>query len=244
MTKAEFVNIVEDYISVGCGIPIRLKAKQFDTVLKLASSWFYRNWSEAVSPEFVVIDSRMFQTKEFREKRKIKFPDCVVTVDMCKESDSTVFTSSPDKDFSSNKFILSDVYLTPFESDALVYRTAQFSFFDLAKQFVLQDIQYRYNPNTKYLTIMGREPRKSVICKVWSEIDQEDLFEDEKFQRYVIAEVKIQLGRARTFIEYPLIGDATLNASSLVDEGREEKERVITEIREEENDSGSIMIYA
>lgn len=242
-SKAEFIDFVNEDISVGCGINVKLKAKQYDNIIRQAVNWFHENWYEAVSPDYIIISARKFYSKEFRDCRYVQFPDCYVSVDIVQESENTFFTGSPDKDFSANKFLLAEAYLAPFESDALLYRTVQFSYYDLAKQFVLQDLQFDYSPAEFRLYILGREPRKDVIVRAYRKIDEIHLYNLEKFQRYVIARAKIQAGRTASYLEYPLIGGVTYNASMLLDEGKEEFEQVRNEIREEET-SGSFFMWA
>lgn len=231
MTKTEFLELIKDNIAAECEFPIKIKAKQFDSVINRVSNWFYEHWEEAVQPEYVIIPEEKFNTKEFREKRKIKLPKCVRAVDDVQETSSGFFNSPPDDDFDANKFIMGEAYFSPFDSDTLLYRTAQFSFWDLASKYIVKEVRFQYNNNTNDLVIIGRDPDEALVMKAYVDIPLESLYEDEKFQRYMIGKVKELSGKNLAgYVEMQLIGGASINLSYLVEEGKEEQQNIEQEI--------------
>ena len=52
-----------------------------------------------------------------------------------------------DPDLQFDRLMAADLYLTPLSSDQITYRTIQWSFWDLAKQFNLKDVQFKNVPS-------------------------------------------------------------------------------------------------
>lgn len=234
MTKTEFIELVSTAITQQCGIPLNLTADVYDNVIQLAANYFYRHWEGSAEKRYLAIAAALFEGVEFKNERTITLPDCIISVASVSEYTANLFSGSPDKDFTSNKFLLADAYLAPFDTDGLLYRTVNFAFFDFAKIFLVNNIRYDYNPNTHKLSILGHNPYKDVVCVVFTKISHEDLFNEEKFQRWVIAELKVRSGRTMNFFQAPLIGGVSISASDLMSEGKEELSELKQEILDEQ----------
>jgi hypothetical protein len=136
--------------------------------------------------------------------------------------------------------------------DNMVYRTVMYSYFDLAKAYLLNTFAYKYNKNTKALTILGRDPNRSgksgqgsqlaqgfgvggidvsVRCHV--AIPDEYLFDDELFVRYCIAKSKIALSQMLSVFTYNLPGGVTINAGEIGTQGATELQEVMEMINGE-----------
>jgi hypothetical protein len=142
---------------------------------------------------------------------------------------------SIDKDFADNKLIASEIYLSPFTGDSLVFRTAQYQFFDLTRAFFLEWIRYDYNRRTKKCKILGRDPARDVFFNTYVKIPDDKLYEDYYFMRYVTAKSKIALGRMLSFFDYNLMGGIKVNAADIKSEGEQEVEKIETEIRDQDS---------
>ena len=121
-----------------------------------------------------------------------------------------------------------DMYLSPLSSDQITYRTIQWSFWDLAKQFNLRDVQFKFNLNTKKVNILGRDLQESLFITTLNRIPQEDLYEDALFIKWIIAKSKISLARILGTFNYNLLGNVTINFADIKAEGNEE----LTELKE------------
>jgi hypothetical protein len=121
-----------------------------------------------------------------------------------------------------------DLYLTPLSSDQITYRTVQWSFWDLARQYNLKDINHHFNINTKRLIITGRDPVESLWVTTLNQIPEEDLYDDPLFLKWVIAKCKIQLARILGTFNMTLIGGVQINYNDIRAEGKEE----LTELTE------------
>ena len=98
--------------------------------------------SEAQIDSYCVIPVQIFYTPEFRQKRIIKFPDCVLTVGKfyeMKQRNSMFGIADPD--FGFNKAFQADMWLgSMMNMDSVAFRTIQWSVWDQLKKFTLVDI--------------------------------------------------------------------------------------------------------
>jgi hypothetical protein len=138
--------------------------------------------------------------------------------------------------------------LSPFVGDNLVYRTVLYSFFDLAKAYLLETYAYGFNKNTKLLTIKGRDPGRisdanqssdyyDLVLKACIAIPDENLFSDELFVRYVLAQAKINISRLLGTFGYTLPGGITINAAAISAVGTTEMADVMKMINDENTPS-------
>ena len=162
-------------------------------------------------------------------------PDCVQFVHQVQEAKggNSMF-GTMDPDFADNKFIGSEIFLTPFIGESIMYRTVIFSFLDLVKAFTITSIAYDYNKNTKQIGILGRTPRIDVVATVARKIDPEHLYEDELFQRYVRAKAKVRMGDLLTTFDYNLPGGIKVNYANLVTKAEAEM-TAVTDMMKNEN---------
>ncbi len=243
MTRGEFLLEIKDEIRGTCALPYSIPDKEINRIIDQAKKYFYRNYREAVESQYYVVPKDEFKKKEFKKDRSILLPDCVVSVYEVKEisGGGRLFTLDPD--FSDNRLIAAELYLSPFQSDDLVMRTAQYAYWDLAQAFFLTLIAYDFNRNTHKLKIKGRDPKKNVFIQTYVEIPEEDLFEDWFFIRYCTATVKVALGRILGFFEYQLPGGISINSSDIKSEGQEELDKLLQQIDDENSPDWFFMFH-
>jgi hypothetical protein len=177
----------------------------------------------------------------------------VVSVYDVREVNGSGLIGTPDKDFGDSKLLGSELMLSPFAGDNLVYRTVLYSFFDLAKAYLLETYAFNYNKNTKKLTINGRDPNRSgatdggssttlysgtdVGVRGYIAIPEEDLYDDELFVRFCLAEAKINIGRLLGTFEYNLPGGVRVNYNNIQTLGTTEKAEIMQMIKDENTPS-------
>lgn len=236
MTKAEFVETISRELDTSFALPTQLPSNEIERITDQSSTWFYENYREAVMMHYYVIRREELNTPEFRASgRIISMPDCCVSVWEVKEISGAGLLGNIDRDFADNKLIASEIYLSPFSGDSLVFRTAQYAIFDLTRAFFLEWVQYDYNRRTKQLKILGRDPVHDVCIKVYNKIPDEKLYEDYFFTRYVTAKAKIALGRMLGQFNFQLMGGITINAADVKSEGTEELAKIEQEIKDEDS---------
>lgn len=258
MTQDELIQEIEDALSFSCALPYNLNKTEVERIIKRAKAWFHDNYQYAVEDRVFVLKNTIFQHKEFRATRQLRLPDSIVTVYEVRELGGYGISGNPDRDFSDSKLLGSELLLSPFTGDNLVYRTVMYSYFDLAKAYLLDTFAFKWNKNSKKLTILGRDPARSgqgggsassqlaqgfavggvdVSVRCFVAINDDDLFDDELFVRYCIAKSKIALGNMLSVFNYNLPGGIQINSADIKSTGETELQEVMEMINGENTPS-------
>ena len=216
MTQAELILDIQNEMTFAKALPYSIPEQEIVRIITIAEKYFYDNWRHAIEPRYLLLPKDVFTNALFKKERAIQMPDCVQFVHQVREAKGGSMFGTIDRDFADNKFIGSEIFLTPFIGESLMYRTILFSFLDIAKNFTIDTLAYDYNKNTRKLTITGRTPLADTVVQVAKKIDREDLYEDELFQRYVRAKAKVRLGDLLTAFDFNLPGGIKPNYTSLV----------------------------
>jgi hypothetical protein len=233
MTKEEFIQDVNDEITFSRMLPYTLPKKEISRIIDIDAKFFYDNWRHAVEKQYLLFPIEIFRDANFKQRRQIILPDCVQFVIDFKEAKGGSIFATIDRDFSEQKFMGSEIYLTPFMGESIMYRTIMFSFLDLTRNLILDTIAYDYNKNTKLLGVVGRTPKTAAVATVYKKIDADKLYEDELFQRHVRARAKVRLAQMLQTFNYKLPGDVTLNFQNMVENANKEMEDVKAMIKGE-----------
>lgn len=234
MTKKELVDYVQRELDVSFALPSQLQPSEIERIIDQSSIWFYENYREAVEMQYYIMQAAEFKKPEWYKTRTVMMPQCVVSVFEVKEVTGAGLIGSIDRDFADNKLIASEIYLSPFTGDSLVFRTAQYQFFDLTRAFFLEWIRYDFNRRTKKCKILGRDPWRDVFFNTYVKIPDDKLYEDYYFIRYVTAKSKIALGRMLSFFDYNLMGGIKVNSMDIKTEGEQEVEKIENEIKDQD----------
>lgn len=230
MTKEELVQQVMRELDTSFALPVQIEPLEVERIIDQSKLWFFENYREAVESQYYVVRQSQFEEASFKHDRTIIMPDCVVSVYGVKEITGAGLLGTVDRDFSDNKLIASEIYLTPFTGDGLVRRVAQYQFYDLTKAFFLDLIRFDFNRRTLKLKILGRNPRRDVFIEAYVKIPEDKLFEDYYFIRYITAKSKKSLARQLSFFDFNLMGGIKVNTSLISTEADEELKAIIDEI--------------
>lgn len=243
MTKAELIADIREELTFSRALPYVIPDKEIERIIRIAEGYFYDNWRHAVEPRYLAIPQDVFLNERFKRERAIRLPDCVQFVHQMREPRGASIFGSIDRDFSENKFVGSEIFLTPFIGESIMYRTILFSFLDLTKGFVLDTFAYNYNRNTHDLIVLGRNPiANGAVLEVAKKIDLEDLYNDELFQRYVRAKAKLRLGELLTSFDYNLPGGVKVNYNNLVTRAEAEMTAVMDMMKGENTSDWMFLI--
>lgn len=233
MTRGELIEMVTGEITASGSLPYSIPEREANRIIDQAMNWFHANYGPAVETQYYVIEKKWFSDPEFRKTRSILLPDCVVSVFEVKEMNGGGRLGTIDKDFSDNRLIAAELFLSPFQSDDLVLRTAQYSYWDLTQAFILERISFDYNRNTHRLKILGRDPKKNVFIQTYAKIEENKLYDDWFFQRYVTAMAKISLARILGTFKFNLVGGIAVDADGIKEEGKTELDEIKQRIDDE-----------
>jgi hypothetical protein len=242
MTRGELIDMVTAEITGSGSLPYSIPERESERIIDQALNWFYVNYGPAVETQYYVVEKHWFYESEFKKTRSILLPDCTVSVFEVKEITGGGRLGTIDRDFADNRLIASELFLSPFQSDDLVLRTAQYSYWDLTQAFILERISYDFNRNTRRLKILGRDPKKNVFIQTYAKIEENRLYDDWFFQRYVTAQAKISLARILGAFQFNLPGGIAVNGDQFRDEGKEELEQIKQRI-DDENSPDWFFIY-
>jgi len=235
MTRDELIQLVNDEITGSGSLPYSIPARESERIINQALNWFYVNYGPAVETQYYVINRDWFRDPEFKRTRSVLLPDCVITVYECREISGGGRLGTIDRDFSDNRLLAAEIYLAPFASDDLVLRTAQYSYWDLTKAFILERVRFDFNRNTHRLKITGRDPKKNLFIDTLVKIEENKLYEDWFFQRWCVAQSRISLGNLLGFFQFNLPGGIQVSGDALRDQGKEE----LNEIKQRIDDENS-----
>jgi hypothetical protein len=233
MTRDDLIQMVNDEITVSGSLPYSIPQKEMERIIGQAENWFYVNYGPAVETTYYVLPRNLFAQKEWKASRSVLLPDCVVSIQDVRDFTGGGILGTVDSDFADNRLIASELFLSPFQSDDLVLRTAQYSYWDLTKCFILERYAFDFNRNTKRLKILGRDPKRNVYILTYTKIEDYKLYDDWFFQRYITAQAKMSLGRLLGTFTFNLPGGIQVDASAIKEEGQEELESIKQRIDDE-----------
>lgn len=243
MTEKELIEDINDEITFSGALPYGLPEKEIKRIITNDSRYFWDNWKHAVESKYLLLPTELFSNPSFKKMRQIQLPDCVQFVVDFKEAKGGSIFATIDRDFAEQKFIGSEIFLTPFIGESIMYRTVMFSFLDLTKSMLLDTIAYDYNKNTKLLGVIGRTPATSAVLRVFTKIESSKLFEDELFQRYVRAHAKVRLSHMLQTFNYNLPGGVTVNYQNIVAAAEKEMEDVKAMMKGENTSDWMFLVH-
>lgn len=241
MTLKELTQDVIDELTFSGAMPFKIPTREIERIINNASKYFYDYWRYALQSNHLVLPHRLFATSQFQKQRGIMLPDCVKYVHDCKEMKGSSIFGSIDRDLGDQKFIGSELFLTPFMGEALTYRIATFAFLDLTKNLTIDTIDFDYNHTTHYLQIMGRTPKVDVYLRIARKVEPQFLYENELFQRYVRAKAKLRLHEMLSATDFQLPGGFKYNYAKMDEIANKELELIMKTIEDENTPDFLIM---
>lgn len=222
MVRDQLIELIQKFITASGSLPTSIGIPEIERVISDAERYFYQNYVYAVETKHYVIPLSSFESVNFKvtDNRQIKLPDCVVSVSEVKEIKGNNTIGILDRDITENRIIASELYLSPFSSDDLVYRTIQYSYYDLVKAYSLNYIQFDFNYNTHNITILGRDPRYDVCLKVMTKIPQQNLYDDPLFIDYVKGQSLLSMAHVYSMFTFQMPGGVTLNVGNMESRGQ------------------------
>ena len=268
----DFVESIQNEISVNGAIPFTIPAESIAQITKNAKTMFYKSYEDTSEELFIAIPESEIRKKSFQRgihtmdspgdnKVTAKFkkgegdnpntghtrgtytlPEGVISVVGVYEIGAFSGESGWNSgllgksagDVSLNRMVYQSVYdrTMAVSTDNTMYYICTEAFLDISRQIFQNMISFRYNRLTNNLRFLGELPKSDVILDVLVRVPDCDLYNDDLFRRYVIADCKVQLSRILGAFSYQLPGNITVNVEAIANEGSTEKEQILQELKD------------
>ena len=268
----DFVESIQNEISVNGAIPFTIPAESIAQITKNAKTMFYKSYEDASEELFIAIPESEIRKRSFQRgihtmdgpgdnKVTSKFkkgegdnpntghtrgtytlPEGVISVVGVYEIGAFSGESGWNSgllgksagDVSLNRMVYQSVYdrTMAVSADNTMYYICTEAFLDISRQIFQNMISFKYNRLTNNLRFLGELPKSDVILDVLVRVPDCDLYNDDLFRRYVIADCKVQLSRILGAFSYQLPGNITVNVEAIANEGATEKENIIQELKD------------
>lgn len=238
ITRDEFIKIVNDNITVNHSIPYKLKSNAIETIIRNCLDYFYRKYPDALEENYLLLFSSYLNSPEFKKNRAIFLPKNVYSVYGIDKFNAGLDTYGSG-DFAISRVIGFSTYSGRSTANEAVDNTinwlTQSSLLSLLNDVILNNtITFKFNRLTSRLMLPGEAPNSNLIIQVQTKIDEEYLFTDDYFRKYVIGKCKIELARVLSMFRINLPGNVEIDIDGLKSSGETEVEQVETALTEEE----------
>ena len=255
----DFVESIQMEMSVGGSIPFTLPAEPIAQIVKNSKSYFYKSYEDAHEEMFISIPQSEIEKKKFKsgvpqmvgegdrevlksDRGSYLLPDGVISVVGVYEINgwsgeagwNSGLLGKNAGDISINRMLYQSVYdrQLAVSADNTMYYICTEAFLDVSRQIFQNTISFKYNRLTNKLRFLGKLPMSDVVLDVLVRVPDCDLYNDELFRRYVIAECKVNLARILSTFTYQMPGNISINVDSIANDGATEKEAIRQEIRD------------
>ena len=255
----DFVESIQMEMSVGGAIPFTLPAEPIAQIVKNSKSYFYKSYEDAHEEMFISIPQSEVEKRKFKsgvpqmvgegdrevlksDRGSYLLPDGVISVVGVYEINgwsgeagwNSGLLGKNAGDISINRMLYQSVYdrQLAVSADNTMYYICTEAFLDVSRQIFQNTISFKYNRLTNKLRFLGKLPMSDVVLDVLVRVPDCDLYNDELFRRYVIAECKVNLARILSTFTYQMPGNISINVDSIANDGATEKEAIRQEIRD------------
>lgn len=247
MTIEQLVDYVQGDLTFSGLMPKVLPDLEILRIVKEeALEWFYKKYQFAVIKSFYRLDKSFINSEEYTAMGYITLPEEVENITRIVEINNPslfrIGIQAPN--LSINFGVTNQPYLTSFVSNVgelATYRQILSSFSDEINKMSRNYTKFSFNQINKRLNILD-EIRSSFMLDVYIRIQQEEIFANHLFKKYVKSLSKIRLGEALGRLSFSMPGNFQYNAADLISQGQSELEKVIEQIvGESPNNSFFIM---
>lgn len=258
----DFVESIQNEMSVNGAIPFTIPAESIAQITKNAKTMFYKSYEDASEELFIAIPESEIRKKSFQrgihtmdgpgdnkvtDKKEhtrgtYTLPEGVISVvgvyslgGWSGEAGwNTGLLGKNSGDVSLHRMVYQSVYdrTMAVSADNTMYYICTEAFLDISRQIFQNMISFRYNRLTNNLRFLGELPKSDVILDVLVRVPDCDLYNDDLFRRYVIADCKVQLSRILGAFSYQLPGNISVNVEAIANEGSTEKEQILQELKD------------
>ena len=258
----DFVESIQNEMSVNGAIPFTIPAESIAQLTKNAKTMFYKMYEDASEEMFIAIPESEIRKKSFSRgihamdgpgdnkvtsnkehtRGTYLLPEGVISVvgvyslgGWSGEAGwNTGLLGKNAGDVSLHRMVYQSVYdrTMAVSADNTMYYICTEAFLDMSRQIFQNMISFKYNRLTNNLRFLGELPKSDVILDVLVRVPDCDLYNDDLFRRYVIADCKVQLSRIMGAFSYQMPGNISVNVEAIANEGSTEKENILQELKD------------
>ena len=246
MTIEEMIDFVQQDLTMSGALPKILPEQEIRRlIVDVAMKWFYVNSQYSVQKTYYLVTKEAWKIDQGGSCYRYAILPCEVQniIWVYPITDNTLFQlgiSAPN--LSINLGVTNQPYLSSYTTtigELGVYKVVIDYFADVLNQLSKHTLKFDYNMNNNRLniltgldsTVSGGATGANVMLEVYAKIAAEDLYEYEKFRRYVVALSKRQMGMLLTRYDYQLPGGFQVKGDLILSEGKEEVKAVEDEIK-------------
>lgn len=241
-TVEELIDVISADLTISCSLPKLLPDVEIRRIIEnMALPYFYRSYPYALIRAYYYVPKEYFLTEQFTKYKSIQLPCEIENLLWVHEiRQSSLFNigiNAPNLSIGlgiSNQPYLSSAVTTIGEIG--VYKVLLDSFSDMLDQLSKFTVKNSFNKLNHTLNILT-SLNYDLVLEVYVKIEQEALFGDDLFIKYVTAIAKKQLAAIMGRFNFKLPGGIQYNYDSLSGEGKEELQQVIDEIKGISNSS-------
>lgn len=246
-TIEELIDVIQGELTVSCSLPKLLPDVEIRRIVEnIALPYFYRAYPYALIRAYYYVPKEYFATEQFTKYKSVQLPCEIQNViwvhEIRQQSLFNVGINAPNLSIGlgvTNQPYLSSAVTTIGELG--VYKVILDSFSDMLNQlskYTLKNSFNKLNHTLHILTSMCYD----LVIECYVQIEQEALFSDDLFIKYVVGKSKMQLGAIMGRFNFKLPGGIQYNYGDLTGEGKEEMQKVEEEIKGISNSSFFFMI--
>lgn len=224
----QYVEIIDNRLTMFGQLPYTVPEKMIIQQIKQAALYFYRNYFNATQKAFFYIkneDLILYSETHFPDMWMDGFRGCMVSIHPSIRVVSNIWETNKEREFGVNELIENLQYgVNPaYYGQSLLGINQNLYITEAACKMVEQatiqtvfgeSIPFDFNPLTHKLMI-SKELKRSIVLECEKDVDIQNLYNDDLFDRYVYGLCKRELKRMIGSHTIPLPGDAQLNIDEI-----------------------------
>jgi hypothetical protein len=232
MCLESFMLKVKDELTVSCSIPVKIPDSNLLSIIGRSKEWFYKHYEYSVEEGFLYIDRALYETDQFKIDRSIVLPKDIYSVYGVHKINHKYFDIGKEFIRYSNTYVNYGVEST-FE-DLMGYVAAE-KYNSLRSDILTKKwTSFNFNNLTHKFRLSGEVVDTDLVLEVYRIVPDCELFQDELFFRYVVAQAQKNIALVLGMFAYNLPGNITINYDLIQSLGQEEITKIEEQVKSEE----------
>jgi len=241
-TINELIDVVQGDLTISCSLPKLLPDVEIERIVtNEAMNYFYRAYPYSVQKMYLYIPRSFFNTDTWTKYKYVELPCEVQNVVWIYEvRNASLFNigiNAPN--LSVGLGVTNQPYLSSYTTtigELGIYKVILDSFSDMLNQLTKYTVKHQFNKLNHQLNILT-SLEYDLVLEVYANIEQEALFTDDLFIKWVVGRAKQQQAAIMGRFNFKLPGGIQYNYADLASEGKEQVQKVEDEIKAISNSS-------